>query len=137
MSSSNQGDSMYKPFIHARYIPYSQGRYENHVFGFPCQHKLEVAKVKKILLLSQEVTAVTHLNNVIQGMGYVSGSLTSQDKIFKKNSEVELAAKALAEKIERFRAELYREYLDLVSDPEFLVSAIELGDRVSVSDHSR
>lgn len=139
MTSNNQGVNYANP------SPVTEHSYDDkgystpiewRVFGYKTQSKDDVAKAKSILLLSTNVTAAEHLNGVLNGLGFVSRSLTSKCKKFKWNSEAELAAKALSEKIERFRAELFRDYLDLVSDPEFLVSAIKLGDRVSISNHS-
>ena len=137
MTSSNQGINFDNPFPVSKYN-HAGSRYpvEWRVFGYKTQSKADVSKASAILLLSTNITAAEHLNGALGGLGFVSGSLTSKHKVFKENSDVELAAKALSEKIERFRAELFRDYLDLVSDPEFLVSAIELGNRVTISDNS-
>jgi hypothetical protein len=137
MTSSNQGINFSNPCPVTKYSynnSESRDPIEWNVLGYKTQEKDDVAKAKSILLLSTNVTAAEQLNSALSGLGFVSRSLTSKHKVFKDQSAVELDAKALSDKIERFRAELFRDYLDLVSDPEFLVSAIQLGDRVSISN---
>ena len=128
MTSSNQTINFDNPFPVSMYNNAgSRDPVEWRVFGYKTQSKADVSKASAILLLSTNITAAERLNGALNGLGFVSGSLSSKHKVYKDNSDVELAAKALSEKIERFRAELFRDYLDLVSDPEFLISVSSLG----------
>jgi hypothetical protein len=106
------------------------------VLGFTTSDKEDINKVRTANLLNENVSGLENIGVSLRSLESISAIITSESKVYPANSEAELAAKALSEKIGRFRAELFCDYLDLVTDPEFLVAAIKLGDRVSISDHS-
>jgi hypothetical protein len=120
----------------SRNLPARREPVEWSVLGFTTSDKEDINKVRTANLLNENVSGLENIGVSLRSLESISAIITSESKVYPANSEAELAAKALSEKIERFRAELFCDYLDLVTDPEFLVAAIKLGDRVSISDHS-
>jgi hypothetical protein len=106
------------------------------VLGFTTTNESDVKKAKSALVLHENVSGLRCVMRSIKELNSAALLISSKGKVYPEGSEAELVAKALSEKIECFRAELFHDYLDLVTDPEFLIAAVKLGDRVNISDNS-
>jgi hypothetical protein len=106
------------------------------VLGFTTSNADDVKKAKSAMVLHESVSGLQSVMTSINELETVASRISSKYKVYPSGSEAGVAAKALSEKIKCFRSELFRDYLDLVTDPEFLIAAVKLGDRVSISNHS-
>jgi hypothetical protein len=101
------------------------------VLGFTTANELDVKKAKSALVLHENVSGLHSVMRSLNELRVVAARILIEKDPALQN----IKAKALHEKIECFRAELFHDYLDLVTDPEFLIAVVKLGDRVSISDN--
>ena len=106
------------------------------VLGFTTSNCIDVKKAKSALVLHENVSGLYSVMTSINELETVASRISSKYKVYPSGSEVGIAAKALSEKIKCFRAELFRGYLDLVTDPEFLIAAVNLTNRCFIPDNS-
>jgi hypothetical protein len=99
--------------------------------GFTTANELDVKKAKSALVLHENVSGLHSVMRSLNELRVVAARILIEKDPALQN----IKAKTLHEKIECFRAELFHDYLDLVTDPEFLIAVVKLGDRVSISEN--